>query len=240
MNQNQPKTNPLAILAEYEAAATELKRVKRFTSRRTEFVKIGTEPQPTPAPYPQTGTVLIDSRPESPRQVWPEWDAIQARLAALPTPPDRAEVEAACLAELQALTDEFAEMGRQTRALVEAEMLAAIEVESARIRQRYAQRWTILGLSTKNEAVELAQAALERSENKTRIPGNRRRDILDQTARLYPGADLTRPETWPAAAAARVEAALGELYSQAEAATARRALGLSDNALGQLLKSFKG
>lgn len=237
--QNTIQTNQiLATLVEYEAAQAELERVKRFTREGRRYIKVGEKPgYEKDAQGKLTNALKPDNRLETSVVEWPEMDAAQARLAALPPLPTREEAEAACMAELERMAGEYQAAWAELKTALQAELACAEALEVARVRQRYARTYEILGLPTAEKPTEDAHAALVLAENQRRATSNKRTVIQNHFNEQYPGATIDNPAGWPAAAAARVERILGPYYHKAEAAELKTRLGITDKMLSFLTKA---
>lgn len=215
MNQNQiTQTDPLAILVQYEEAEADLEQVKRCTR---------------PSLVHQGGQSYVTD--------WPRLATAEARLKALPLPPAREEAEAACLADIQALADEFTALQERHDAAFRAEMEAEIARAAAKIRINYVKLKPDALPFTSQQIHHQAHAlglALDRARYECQVISNRRREILDYIEREYNLRGFQNPEVWPRAAAERVEKVLGEKYHQGQIEEIKSKLGLSDKFLAFL------
>lgn len=165
-----------------------------------------------------------------------EFTKFGPRLAHLAQPPARPKAIRACVQHLECLAAEFNALGENITALLRAEMAAKIEFETRRIRRDYALQWPALELDTHNYPVESAAHTLDSASYAAQQASTARQSILSFVANHYPGVDLQRPETFTAAAAARVENVWCEHYQQVEIIEFQKRLDLPDTALAALAK----
>jgi hypothetical protein len=176
--------------------------------------------------------------PNGPSRLRDAIAAAQGRLAALPAP-DRAEAEAAGVAELERLVAEREMLREQLAGAIRVEMEAAAAHAAAKIRVQYAKNYGgVLGLTTAKTSHAAHEAGLEvdRATYQHQVISNHLSEIRRYTEEHYPGADFERPATFAAAAASRVQRLLGERYDRAEAVDLRTKLGVSDSLLSRLAR----
>lgn len=157
-------------------------------------------------------------------------------FAPLAQPPARLEAIKACVQHLDCLAAEFNTLGERITALLRAEMAAKIEFETRRIRRDYALQWPALELDTRSYPVELAAHTLDSASYAAQQALTAGQSILSLVANHYPGVDLQRPQTFAAAAAARVENVWCEHYQQIEIIEFQKRFDLPDKALAALVK----
>lgn len=159
-------------------------------------------------------------------------EAAQAKLDAIERAlPDRATIEVAVLVELKQLGDEYYLRRAELKAAVEAEMAAWIERDTANIRVRYAKAEPILGLSLHDatRAAHQAQENYNKLEYQKRVVEGKFFQVHKRTG------TNPDPARFPAQAAARVDALLGDFYERQHLAGVKEKFGITDSMLGRMV-----
>lgn len=158
-------------------------------------------------------------------------EAAQARLDAIERNlPDRTTVEAALLGELQQLAAEYYRLKDAFKSALWDELEAVQKRDAAQQTLNYQQRFSILGLDPIKtiRAVPVAQDAMEKAIA-ARHAIEFRLDQVHQRTGTNPDLSL-----FPAFAASRVEAILGEVYDQQHLAGVKAQFGITDQMLARM------
>lgn len=158
-------------------------------------------------------------------------EAAQARLDSIERNlPDRATIEGVVLAELQQLGAEYYALKAAFKSALWEELEAVQKRDAANQTVQYQQRWSIFGL----DPIKVTHAARDAQEKLNKVIYAR--EVIGNQLDAVHKQVGTNPDPahFPAQAAGRVDALLGDVYERQHLAGVKEKFGLTDSILRRL------